>query len=790
MNYILFDKINKTLTHTEFKSVIDDLYYDKKTVPTKEQITNYIKHGKDKHILAEFKENDNDPDKIIKNIKEDISKIDHKVPLYDEYTKNLYIIPKEYVYNKVVHQSYRFPNAELKHILKTRRDELKPTIEKLKKTNELSEQNLSEFEKSPLIHYNMAHKKATKIREYNKLILMLNFLKQFNIETLETTYITVFYFYSNEVGKDITVCKRPSFLPHFEHIDPYYRRGELINMALNMQLIKADDKYYDQKEVMKLCGLIKKNDISADTLMKHQDHIIKNNKIGIIRYYSLHGSYFINTYLRDMNNDSYENKILENIIIPMHALVATAPAFDKEYILYRFVNNDSFIKNIKIGDIFIDPSFISTTRNPFYRSDLYKFGFILIKIKIPAKMIGVGLCIETYSDFPDEQEIILNPFSRLVLDKKDDDAIYYHHDNEKTSQVTTKYEFTFLGSDKLSLIKKRPISHICIDFLKLTPSHTITLYEKIKIFMDNYVDEIAQFETLIGNKLYTVITEWYNSTNTYKDFYAVTKSNGFSLYTISDGYILFFIELAEENDYSVMYVNYYFSKSTGIGKNIIPDADLINFLAKLAYYFGIRDVIMYASYESCDVGKIIKREREGKKESKDMIIYKGGNYCIDFYEYLKNKNKRFNNKNIIIDSTEVKPKFSYYQLDRLRNMDPMLIISRTDPNEIYQIYTKTYKVLVEQTKHNLADFYVWLAENQCTQLTFLIKNMHKIYEFSNPFENDYYILDSAAYLNNRNLISDYMDFPKNKNLLSNVSNKPPNKNNYRIPPTKHERINI
>jgi len=782
MDYILFDKETKILKTVKFELVMEELYYGNSTIPSKEHILNYKKNGTDKYISSYFKENNYDAEIIINNIKNDISKINNRIPLYDEYTKNLYIIPKEYVYSKVIYQSYRFPNKELKRILKEKRNELKLSVTKMKNDKETNEKSLAQFEKSPLVHYNIAHKKAEKKREYNKLILMLNFLKQFNLEILETTYITVFYFYANEVGKDITVCKRPSFLPHFRHIDPYYRRGELINLALNMQIIKPDNKYYDQKEVMKLCDVIKENDISADTLMKHQEHIIIKNKIGIVRYYSLQGSFFINKYLRDTDNDSYYNIILENIVKSMYKLVNTAPAFDKEYILYRFINNDSYLKDLKIGDIYIDPSFVSTTRDPFYGSDLYKFGFILIKIKIPKNVTGVGLCIETYSDFPDEQEIILGPFSKLQLDKKDDDAIYYHHDNDKSSKITTRYEFTYLGRDNLTFIKKQSVDYVLVDFLKIASLNTITLYEKIKIFMDNYVNEIYQFKTSIGENVYTIITEWYNSSSAYKKFYAATSTDGFSLYSIFNDYLVFFIELSEENDYTSMYVNYYFSVSSGVEKNIIPDLDFMEFLSKLAYYFSVRNVILFATYESCDIGKKIDKDE-------DIKIYRGGNYCADFYKYLKYGEKRFQNKNVKIDTTELKPKFSYYQLDRLKTFDPMLIINRTDPNEIYQIYTKTYKILIDSSKHNLADFYIWLVEHQCVQLKFLTQNMYKVYEFNNPFENDYYVLDAAAFLYNRDLISDYPNFKKSRDILENMANKQfPNKNTYRLESSHKSRV--
>jgi hypothetical protein len=111
----------------------------------------------------------------------------------------------------------------------------------------------------------------------------------------------------------------------------------------------------------------------------------------------------------------------------------------------------------------------------------------------------------------------------------------------------------------------------------------------------------------------------------------------------------------------------------------------------------------------------------------------------------------------------------------------MLIINKSDPNEIYQIYTKTYKVITDETKHNLADFYIWLVENQCVQLDFLIKNMYQYYKYENPFENDYYILDGPAFLCNKGLIGDYVDFGGNVRKGSDVENKQVlNKNTYRL----------
>ena len=227
---------------------------------------------------------------------------------------------------------------------------------------------------------------------------MIKFLESFNLDTLYKTYMQVFYLYANEVGKNITTCKKPSFLPHFIHIKPYYTRSEVINMALNMN-IKLEDKYYNQDEVNKLCNKISNNDISADILLQHQKYIINNDKVGLVQYYTLQGSYFINNYLRKLVNYNYKNEYLESLITPMWKLLNNAPAFDKSYILYRFISDDKHLRQLNIGEIYTELGFTSTTRDPFYRSDLYKFGMILVKINIPKNKKGVALCVETLSHF-------------------------------------------------------------------------------------------------------------------------------------------------------------------------------------------------------------------------------------------------------------------------------------------------------------------------------------------------------------------------------------------------------
>ena len=73
---------------------------------------------------------------------------------------------------------------------------------------------------------------------------------------------------------------------------------------------------------------------------------------------------------------------LEKNIKAMYDLIRSAPKFDKDYILYRFIKDDPHLINLSVGDTINTKSFLSTTRDPFYRSEEYKFGFIILKIKM------------------------------------------------------------------------------------------------------------------------------------------------------------------------------------------------------------------------------------------------------------------------------------------------------------------------------------------------------------------------------------------------------------------------
>lgn len=792
MRSLLFNFKENKIKFINDIDVMEELYYFKSKVPSNNELEKFLSNNKENIEVKNYfgLEINNiekkDIDYLIKKIKINISKIDYKIPLYNEYERNMFIVSRELVYNKVIYEYYRFPSKDLITSLKNRKNELEKELRNIPKLNldEIikreftpdieygdKDTNISQSEKN----FRKIYLEENKLREFKKLQLMLIFLNYFNIDELENTYLRVFYFYANEVGKNLTVCKKPSFVPIFKHLKPYYTRDELINLALNMELIKISDieNFSKIDQAMQLCNIVKENDISATNIIEHQKYIAINNQIGIIQYYSLQGSYFINKYMREKKQTNYRNILLEETIKSMWKLTLNSPPFDKPYILYRFVGEDSYLKNLRIGDFFKDDGFTSTTRDPFYRSSNYKFGQILIKINIPANKRGVGLSIEFYSNFPEEQEIILPPRSILRLDSKNENTPYYHIDNNFAESILTKYEFSLIGNEDIFLINKIPLPdkyNQIIDFLKLPQLFSFSIFERIRAFTNNYLDPISQFKTKIGDTVYTIIAENYDSTNAYKDFYAITTDIGFSLYSLINNFVTFFIEIGQINDKPIMAVNYYFKCSTINCKERINDYDLIFFLSKVAYYFHIEKVIIYSEYLSCDSTNRIKDDNSS--------YFFGGNYCVDFYQYLKYKKKRFFNKKDNINTSELRPAFSYYELDRLKKHSPREILSKDDRDEIYQIYIKTYIPNFEDENDNLKDFYIWMVENHCILIKKLNDKIRKIYNLNFPFNKDYYILDPYAFLYNRNIIPDYT-------AVNEKYSTPVQINEYRLDNTKN-----
>lgn len=758
---IVYHIEKKILVEIKPEDVLDQLYYLEVEIPTEKHVNEYIKKNKKDNISKFFVKNIT---QSISKIKQTISQIGFKIPLYDVSTENLFIVHQSLIYNKVIVHHYRFPDNELMQKL----DETKNEIEKTVKMLEQSEKNLNFNE-------------ISIIRKYKKINLMLHFMQSFDIDVLYNTYIRTLYLNAEQLGQDLTICNRPSYMPQLTHIAPYYTKNEIINMALNMGLIKSKNEKYDEEIISQLCKKVSENDINGSILLEHQSYIMQKDTIGLVQYYSMQGSYLMNQYLRNQVSYEYKNEYLEHLISTMWKLINNAPMFDKSYILYRFVQTDDFINDLNIGDTFIEKGFMSTTRNPFYKSDAYKFGSILMKIVIPAKVIGVALCIETVSHFPQEQEIILAPSSKFKLIHRDDQCVYYHTDKQFGKQISVKYEFEYIEDSKskgnVSFID-RPLYQETepVNFLTIDKTNVLTINERIKIFLTTHVNPMYQFNTTIGNKKIVIKAEWCDSTVVYKNFYALNTKHGFNLYSIYNNHLLFVIEIGEKESIPCMFVNYYIKYSTLNKDDLIGVENFLTFIASVAYYFEISKVIIYNDYMSCNYSS--------HDVDKDQYTYK--TYCLDYYQYLKRGKKKYVSDKI--SNTDIFPKFKYFQLDVLNNIKASSIIIKNkmdqeEKDEIYQIYTKLYQPIMEPFDDSLSKFYLWIVENHCSHLDLLIKKIYELKEFKyeNPFIYDYYIFDAVSYLYNKKLISMYPQFVNQQQFDEDIIKlKNASKNRYRL----------
>lgn len=642
------------------------------------------------------------PPKELTKLKQDISKLKYKIPLYDIGTTNMYIISKSELYERVINQNFRFPD--------------KTFLSKLKKK---IQQKTSDF---------YTDENLLKRRD-RKFQYIIEFLNNFDLDILYRTYIECFY-ETEQISKNISVCVRPSYLPHMKHVRPYYNTIEIIKLAKNNNLDT-------NLEISLLCDIVAENDIPASILLQHLEHISKNKQIGLVQYYTFHGSFFFNKYLRNVSQSEseFKNIILEENILAISKLIKSAPAFDKDYILYRFIETDDHINNFKPGDIYIEPGFTSTTRDPFYTPTYYKFGMILVKIKIPANMMGIALCVETYSLFPQEEEIILAPYLKLRLDARDNNVDYYHIDETRETHIRTRYEFTFVGYDECIFTQMlMPTVKPTLDLKRFDKAKGKSLSEKIINFVNTYVNNIFQFKIKLLEITLTLSVEWSDSTGSYRNMYSIRKSDNFGIYCLHDNHILVFIEIGDIDGIPNMHVNYFLKYTSTPRKTILDKENFLYLISAIAHQFGIEQVKIYTDYVSCDYDFNVNKHR-------------GGNFCLDFYEYFKYGKKIYPQ----ISTNELHSGFSYYKLDILKKTKINEIIKKdTIDDFIYQLYDKTYKQI--SNEDNLAAYYVWLVETNCYIIPEFIKKISKLYLADNPFDYDYYIFYPITYLYNKNIL--------------------------------------
>jgi hypothetical protein len=693
--------INNKLENIKDTEVLYNLYYNLAELPTK------INKESKSTSLQDSKSTS------LQNLKDEISKIDNYIPLYDIFSRNIYLIKPEEIYNKVTNLYYRPLNKELYDYLKSIKTKDKSYKEKLDKN--------------------------------------IKFMDNFNLKILEDTYIKTFYYQSNKIGKNFTLCIKPSFLP-FVNINPYYNRDELINMGLNLKVIKEDNTFYDKDKLDSLCTKVSDLEIDSDTLLNHYLFIQENNIKYFIKYYSFMGSSHINFYLRNVCN---KDKHIENNIKNLYDIIAKAPSFNKSYYVYRLVDKDNYLKNIRIGGYFEDRSFISTSRNPFYNPTTNTFGQILIKIKLPKNIEGVGLCIENYSLFPEENEIILNPCKLKLIAKDSSSLVYYHTDKKAQRSITTKYEFEYVAPLKLNLniLTKNYDYEIEVPYIDIFNVYVNggNIYEKIQNFeeMLPLVNTSRRFYTEINNKNILINVNKMNDKRIYEKFFFLQKNKYNEediieeLYlTYQDektGEILLMIEIKD-----VISVNY-LQKFTGCNKEF-NDEDLLLLISGIAKMFDIFSVIIHPNFKAFstvinvspeEYKYVINNETDYhsiKKLSNDIILFNN-----DLMNYIMTKKDRFNNINI-------KMNYKRYMLDKLKNIE----ISEVFTKENYEIYSV---IKNDKNLKNLNDLLIFIFKNYFYLLDKVIYHINLYFDDNLIINKLYYKFDASNYLFEKEILN-------------------------------------
>ena len=619
-------------------------------------------------------------------VKNPIEKLlDYKIPMFNINNLKIYLINPLNSYYYLTNKNYRFIDNRIYQYL------------------------LNQKEK----YYNSKTTREIILKE--NFILLDKILKLVNIDELYQYSIKLMYQISPELGLNTTICVRKSYSSYFEHLSPYYKKNELIKLALNNNLIKKSISLIDlnNEEEYNICKIVSKNDVDFNIILIHTEYILKSNYKSIIKYYSKYGSFFINKFLR--GEDNYVSNNLLKMTKEMINLVINAPPLDKDYQFYRFITNDNYLSQLNINDIFIDKGFTSFTRDPFYAptTNKYNFGKVLIKVKFPKDIKGLGVFIELISHFKKEEEFILRPYTKLKLISKDEDYKYYHVDENFENSIKKKYEFEFVGFEKI------PDFNIKIDNPKLIDDSILIGYDYIDKTKNliNKSSESKEFIIKIDNKEIIFKIHYYDSTGAYSKFYFFQVEKGVSLVNYNkNGEVIYNIEI---NDY--ISVNYYNKWTQNIEK--INNNELIKIMNFIGKIYQINKIIIHPEYQSFIYFKI----------DNPLLDCFGFNY--DLYLYLKKGEKRFNNENITSE-------FSYTLIDSFKNYYEF-----NSKNLIFMDYLKTLK------KINYHQLLLKVIEEKFEFYWDVLKLSNNFFNpEDNPITNFYYQYNPLTQLYNQGLI--------------------------------------
>jgi len=438
---------------------------------------------------------------ITNNFKKELSYDDEYLPLFDVMNTEIKFIYKTNIYKSIKQSHFRVLNNDL--------------INFLKKYN---------YEKS-----------------------LINIINLFNFDILESIFLRFVFYNSYEIGADISYFKNPAFIKSYD-IKPFLKKSSIVNTALNTGIINVNDLPISNNKLEDLYDKIKKFLFTDDILISHMNLIKSKNFNGLINFYTFYGSSFLNNYLRQVHNTTQDDNFIQQIN-KLNNLIKEAPKLKAPKLVFRFISDDSYLNFNKVGDTYINNSFMSCTRKPNINAENNEFGFILLKINLTDKFKGYFISIEANSVFSQEKEVIIRPGVKFRLKSIDDNVEFYlfEHRTKYLRNIKKKYELEIVEVVDWEIPK--------YDFLKIPEVDLKNLVlegstgeEKVNYFMNNYCR--------INNSCYLILPDgtkkifycnYYNSSELYNKFYYYKTIKGFFMFSF-DKYqnIDIFIEFGDE----------------------------------------------------------------------------------------------------------------------------------------------------------------------------------------------------------------------------------------------------
>lgn len=589
--------------------------------------------------------------------------------------------------------------------------------------------------------YRFLHPESLRLLEGDNLRIA----SWYDPDLLQHTYYQVFY--SSAVrDRHITYCRRPSYYPGVQHISPYYSVDELLYMAYDWNLISSEtEDHLDETRIAEICPLISAHDIPAETLIAHQLYIYQQDAIGLVQYYSLFGSYYIGQYLRrtdaclrERDCDTPRNLVLEGQIERALAVVYGAPPLTREHTVYRFVNTDSFWYGLQPGDTWTENSFTSTTRNPFYYQDACPFGKILSRIRLPAGVRGVGLCIEAYSNFPWEEEVILAPTNIYRLERVTTDVQNTEYHRAFRLQVVKKYDWVWVGrQEQTPVLHTR---HLRIPETPLVNPEDLLrgdwqqrpLATRLSAFTRQWTDVNGQFRIYLSGRERVLSLASYNSAGVYAPYFWYSREDGVMITGVNreHGHINLLLEVGPD-----LHLNYYARHSVSDSGEVIDldHTSSLRTLACLAAVLGCRHVYYHSDYQ-------LTYTPHSQSDPADQIIRTRYTTPAVTLRYLRSGEKT-------LDYREVTPGFDYYQLDILGAVNPGDYLSETDRDPLWGLWR-------QHEWGSVREMWLWVVEHRPDLRRPLEDHLTTLYgPEDNPWTHLYHRLDPWALLVDAALVS-------------------------------------